>query len=84
MAVRRAGGAHRRGRSGEVVDLEGRLGEWFAQHAADLVVLRPDRYVYAATNRAGVTQVHASLKQAVRPLTRWGSRGSRRAAQLGA
>jgi 3-(3-hydroxy-phenyl)propionate hydroxylase len=72
------------GRSGEVVDLEGKLGEWFAQHGSDLVVLRPDRYVYAATNRAGVAQVHASLKQSIRPLTRWGNRNSRRAAQLGA
>ncbi|NBD09177.1 bifunctional 3-(3-hydroxy-phenyl)propionate/3-hydroxycinnamic acid hydroxylase MhpA [Corallococcus silvisoli] len=72
------------GRSGEVVDLDGKLGAWFAQHAADVVVLRPDRYVYAATNHAGVAQVHAALKQDIRPFTRRGSRASRRAASLGA
>ncbi|RKH65498.1 bifunctional 3-(3-hydroxy-phenyl)propionate/3-hydroxycinnamic acid hydroxylase [Corallococcus llansteffanensis] len=72
------------GRAGEVVDLEGKLGAWFAQHAADLVVLRPDRYVYGATNRAGVAQLHATLKQAVRPLTRRGSRVPRRISSLGA
>jgi 3-(3-hydroxy-phenyl)propionate hydroxylase len=72
------------GRSGEVVDLEGRLGAWFAQHAADLVVLRPDRYVYAATSAANVGAVHASLKQDIRPLTRRGSRTSRRMTSLGA
>ncbi|RYZ38335.1 MAG: bifunctional 3-(3-hydroxy-phenyl)propionate/3-hydroxycinnamic acid hydroxylase [Myxococcaceae bacterium] len=72
------------GRAGEVVDLEGKLGEWFAQHAADLVVIRPDRYVYAATNRAGVEQVHAALKKDVRPFSRKGSRLSRRIASFGA
>ncbi len=38
----------------EVVDVEGVLTAWFARHGAEVAVLRPDRFVYAATLAAPV------------------------------
>ncbi len=53
-----------------VVDLEGRLGAWFAQYGADLVVLRPDHYVYGVSGGGTRGPLLGSLKGRVRPHTR--------------
>jgi 3-(3-hydroxy-phenyl)propionate hydroxylase len=53
-----------------VVDVEGRLGAWFARHAADLVVLRPDRYVYGTAGGEGLGHLQGSLRGRIRPLAR--------------
>ncbi|WP_164020034.1 bifunctional 3-(3-hydroxy-phenyl)propionate/3-hydroxycinnamic acid hydroxylase [Pyxidicoccus trucidator] len=67
------------GRSDGVVDVEGRLGAWFAQHAADLVVLRPDRYVYGTAGAGQSGQLQGSLRGRIRPLARRGQGAVRRA-----
>ncbi|MBJ6762648.1 bifunctional 3-(3-hydroxy-phenyl)propionate/3-hydroxycinnamic acid hydroxylase [Myxococcaceae bacterium JPH2] len=67
------------GRSGELVDVEGRLGSWFAKHSADVVVVRPDRYVFGTADATTLSDLHGSLKGRIRPCTRRGGRVSRRA-----
>jgi len=62
-----------------VVDVEGRLGAWFAQHGADLVVLRPDRYVYGTAGGGDVGHLQGSLRGRIRPLPRRGHGAVRRA-----
>jgi 3-(3-hydroxy-phenyl)propionate hydroxylase len=44
-----------------VVDGSGRLGEWFDRHEADVVVLRPDRFVYGAARCDEVPELRAAL-----------------------
>lgn len=62
-----------------VVDVEGRLGAWFTRHGADLVVLRPDRYVYGTVAGGEVGHLQGSLRGRVRPLARRGRGEVRRA-----
>ncbi|AKQ66466.1 3-(3-hydroxy-phenyl)propionate hydroxylase [Myxococcus hansupus] len=64
--------AHRagEGRPGAVVDLEGRLSAWFAQYSADLVVLRPDHYVFGVSRDGMRGHLLGSLKGRVRPHSR--------------
>ncbi len=57
-----------------VVDVEGRLGVWFARHAADLVVLRPDRYVFGTAGSGQSGHLQGTLRGRIRPLAR-GDRG---------
>ena len=66
-------------RSDGVVDVEGRLGAWFAKHAADVVVLRPDRYVYGTAGAREPGHLQDSLRGRIRPLTRRGHGEVRRA-----
>ncbi|WP_426751983.1 bifunctional 3-(3-hydroxy-phenyl)propionate/3-hydroxycinnamic acid hydroxylase [Myxococcus sp. Y35] len=58
------------GRPDAVVDLEGRLGAWFSQYAADLVVLRPDRYVFGVSGGGKRGHLLGSLKGRIRPQAR--------------
>ncbi|MCP3141986.1 bifunctional 3-(3-hydroxy-phenyl)propionate/3-hydroxycinnamic acid hydroxylase [Pyxidicoccus xibeiensis] len=67
------------GRQEAVVDVEGRLGAWFTQYAADLVVLRPDRYVYGTAGGKDLGALRGSLQGRVRPLSRRGHGTVRRA-----
>lgn len=53
-----------------LVDLDGRLGAWFVQYAADLVVLRPDRYVFGIAGGGKRGHLLGSLKGRVRPHSR--------------
>lgn len=53
-----------------LVDLDSRLGAWFAQYAADLVVLRPDRYVFGISGGGKRGHLLGSLKGRVRPHSR--------------
>jgi 3-(3-hydroxy-phenyl)propionate hydroxylase len=62
-----------------VVDAEGRLGAWFTRHAADVVVLRPDRYVYGTAGGRESGHLHGSLRGRIRPLARRGHGRVRRA-----
>lgn len=66
-------------RSDGVVDVEGRLGAWFAKHAADVVVLRPDRYVYGTAGAREPGHLQDSLRGRIRPLARRGHGEVRRA-----
>ncbi len=50
-------------RTGDVVDLEGRLAAWFAGHQADAVVVRPDRYVYGASQGSGIERFRQELRR---------------------
>ncbi|MFP2904609.1 hypothetical protein ACLESD_06040 [Pyxidicoccus sp. 3LFB2] len=61
------------------MDVEGRLGAWFARHAADLVVLRPDRYVYGTASRGQSGQLLGSLRGRIRPLASSGQGDVRQA-----
>jgi 2-polyprenyl-6-methoxyphenol hydroxylase-like FAD-dependent oxidoreductase len=45
----------------DVVDLDGRYNDWFAELSAETVVVRPDYYVYAATDSAHLGDVLAGL-----------------------
>ncbi|NMO19157.1 bifunctional 3-(3-hydroxy-phenyl)propionate/3-hydroxycinnamic acid hydroxylase [Pyxidicoccus fallax] len=74
-AAERAGPA----RPEVVLDVEGRLGAWFARYGADLVVLRPDRYVYGTAAGGGLGHLQSSLRGRVRPLARRGHKTVRRA-----
>lgn len=74
-AVERSGST----RPEAVVDVEGRLGAWFARYGVDLVVLRPDRYVYGAAGAGDVAQLQLSLRGRVRPRARRSHGAVRRA-----
>lgn len=52
----------------DVVDVDGVLGEWLRRHRADLVLLRPDRFVYAVATSAGIDRVGRDLGAALRPI----------------
>ncbi len=49
-------------RAGEVVDLEGRLAEWFTQHQADVTVVRPDRYVFGVSRGEAIEPLRQTLR----------------------
>ncbi|MEV4417016.1 bifunctional 3-(3-hydroxy-phenyl)propionate/3-hydroxycinnamic acid hydroxylase [Catellatospora sp. NPDC049609] len=49
----------------EVADVDGRLAQWFTRHGCGLVVLRPDRFVYAAADGTDVDQVSRTLATAL-------------------
>ncbi|MEE3921175.1 hypothetical protein V2I01_32150 [Micromonospora sp. BRA006-A] len=49
----------------DVVDADGVLGGWLAAHGADLVVLRPDRFVFALVTAGGVEQAVRDLSAAL-------------------
>ncbi len=44
-------------------DVDGRYGEWFQALGADTVIVRPDFYVYAATDLAGLPAALRTLEQ---------------------
>ncbi|MFF5179798.1 bifunctional 3-(3-hydroxy-phenyl)propionate/3-hydroxycinnamic acid hydroxylase [Micromonospora sp. NPDC000316] len=50
----------------DVVDVDGVLGEWLRRHGADLVVLRPDRFVFALSATVGIERVGRDLSAALR------------------
>ncbi|MFD1538911.1 bifunctional 3-(3-hydroxy-phenyl)propionate/3-hydroxycinnamic acid hydroxylase [Nonomuraea guangzhouensis] len=50
-----------------VEDLEGHLREWFTRHSTRFVVIRPDRYVAATADRAGLGQAVDRLRRLLRP-----------------
>jgi len=52
-------------RTGDVVDLEGKLFAWFSLHEADAVVVRPDRYVYGASRGSGIERFREELRRFV-------------------
>jgi 3-(3-hydroxy-phenyl)propionate hydroxylase len=54
-------------RTGDVVDLEGKLAAWFAGHHADAAVVRPDRYVYGASRGSGIERFREELRRFVHP-----------------
>ncbi|MEU5902998.1 bifunctional 3-(3-hydroxy-phenyl)propionate/3-hydroxycinnamic acid hydroxylase [Micromonospora sp. NPDC047467] len=49
----------------DVVDVDGVLGSWLRHRSADLVVLRPDRFVFALSAAAGIGQVGRDLSAAL-------------------
>lgn len=49
----------------DVVDAEGVLGGWLRRHGADLVVLRPDRFVFAMVAAGGIEQAGRDLSAAL-------------------
>ncbi|MGW3895472.1 bifunctional 3-(3-hydroxy-phenyl)propionate/3-hydroxycinnamic acid hydroxylase [Micromonospora profundi] len=49
----------------DVVDVDGVLGEWLRRHHTDLVVLRPDRFVFALSTVDGIDQGGADLSAAL-------------------
>ncbi|MFD2767185.1 bifunctional 3-(3-hydroxy-phenyl)propionate/3-hydroxycinnamic acid hydroxylase [Micromonospora eburnea] len=49
----------------DVVDVDGVLGGWLRRHQADLVVLRPDRFVFALTAADGIDRVGWDLSAAL-------------------
>ena len=49
----------------DVIDTDGVLDGWFRRHRADLVVLRPDRFVFALTATAGADQAGRDLRAAL-------------------
>ncbi len=48
--------------AGDVVDLEGKLAEWFTWHHADAAVVRPDRYVYGASQGSSIERLREELR----------------------
>jgi 3-(3-hydroxy-phenyl)propionate hydroxylase len=50
-------------RTGDVVDIMGKLTAWFAQYQADAAVVRPDRYVYGASRGAALEQLRVELRR---------------------
>jgi 3-(3-hydroxy-phenyl)propionate hydroxylase len=44
-----------------VVDVTGKLTEWFSRHAADVVVLRPDRFVFGAVKAWRLPELRSAL-----------------------
>jgi 3-(3-hydroxy-phenyl)propionate hydroxylase len=49
-------------RTGDIVDISGKLAAWFAQYQADAAVIRPDRYVYGASRgSAGIEHLRKEL-----------------------
>ncbi|WP_428964884.1 bifunctional 3-(3-hydroxy-phenyl)propionate/3-hydroxycinnamic acid hydroxylase [Micromonospora fluostatini] len=53
-----------------VVDVDGTIGGWLREHRADLVVLRPDRFVFALAAADGLDRVLADLVAALAPPAR--------------
>lgn len=51
----------KRARGAAVVDVTGRLGAWFSRHTADVVVLRPDRFVFGAVEAGHVPELRQAL-----------------------
>ncbi|MFX0592244.1 bifunctional 3-(3-hydroxy-phenyl)propionate/3-hydroxycinnamic acid hydroxylase [Melissospora conviva] len=49
----------------DVVDVDGVLGGWLRRHRADLVVLRPDRFVFALTAAVALEQTGRDLSAAL-------------------
>ncbi|RLQ04789.1 bifunctional 3-(3-hydroxy-phenyl)propionate/3-hydroxycinnamic acid hydroxylase [Micromonospora sp. BL1] len=49
----------------DVVDADGVLGGWLRRHGADLVVLRPDRFVFALVRPGGVEHAARDLSAAL-------------------
>jgi 3-(3-hydroxy-phenyl)propionate hydroxylase len=49
-------------RAGDVVDREGKLAAWFAQHQADTVVVRPDRYVFGGSSGPAIEELREELR----------------------
>ncbi|MEV0158172.1 bifunctional 3-(3-hydroxy-phenyl)propionate/3-hydroxycinnamic acid hydroxylase [Micromonospora sp. NPDC050686] len=49
----------------DVVDVDGVLGGWLRHHRADLVVLRPDRFVFALVAADGIDRVGRELTAAL-------------------
>lgn len=50
-----------------VVDVDSTLRAWFARHRVDAVILRPDRFVFAAARTADLTELPTLLRTALRP-----------------
>ncbi|WP_342374087.1 bifunctional 3-(3-hydroxy-phenyl)propionate/3-hydroxycinnamic acid hydroxylase [Myxococcus stipitatus] len=50
-----------------LVDTEGRLEAWFSRYKADVVVLRPDRYVYGIAAGTSLDKLRLSLRGLIRP-----------------
>lgn len=48
-------------RSAAVVDVTGKLGDWFSRHGADVVVLRPDRFVFGAVKAGRLPALREAL-----------------------
>jgi len=48
-------------RSGDVVDISGKLAAWFAQYQSDAAVIRPDHFVYGASRGAALEQLRKEL-----------------------
>ncbi|GAB3057419.1 bifunctional 3-(3-hydroxy-phenyl)propionate/3-hydroxycinnamic acid hydroxylase [Micromonospora schwarzwaldensis] len=56
----------------DVVDVDGVLGGWLRHRRVDLVVLRPDRFVFAVSATAGIDRVGQDLSAALGvPSARW-------------
>ncbi|MFE2614242.1 monooxygenase, partial [Micromonospora chalcea] len=49
----------------DVVDADGVLGGWLRRHGADLVVLRPDRFVFALVTADGIERAGRDLSAAL-------------------
>ena len=47
--------------SSAVVDVTGKLTEWFSRHTADVVVLRPDRFVFGAVKAGRLPELREAL-----------------------
>ncbi|WP_231394678.1 bifunctional 3-(3-hydroxy-phenyl)propionate/3-hydroxycinnamic acid hydroxylase [Micromonospora sp. CNB394] len=65
----------------DVVDADGVLGGWLRRHGADLVVLRPDRFVFALVVAGGIERAGRDLSAALgAPPSFSGAAGGRAAA----
>ncbi|WP_338866068.1 bifunctional 3-(3-hydroxy-phenyl)propionate/3-hydroxycinnamic acid hydroxylase [Myxococcus stipitatus] len=62
-----------------LVDIEGRLGAWFSRYKADVVVLRPDRYVFGVAVGTSMDTLRLSLKGVIRPRVSGDGAGIRQA-----
>nr|WP_255653052.1 MULTISPECIES: bifunctional 3-(3-hydroxy-phenyl)propionate/3-hydroxycinnamic acid hydroxylase [unclassified Myxococcus] len=62
-----------------LVDTEGRLVAWFARHGKDVVVLRPDRYVFGTATGPELEGLRRSLRGRIRPRARTADAVVRRA-----
>jgi 3-(3-hydroxy-phenyl)propionate hydroxylase len=51
---------------GDVEDVDGDYGNWFASHRCEVLLARPDFYVYAAGDRADVPRFISTLRDALR------------------
>lgn len=49
----------------DVIDVDGVLGGWLRRHGADLVVLRPDRFVFALAATVGIDRAGRDLTAAL-------------------
>ncbi|HZI14655.1 MAG TPA: bifunctional 3-(3-hydroxy-phenyl)propionate/3-hydroxycinnamic acid hydroxylase [Myxococcus sp.] len=53
--------AHAAARDEAVVDVSGKLEAWFSRHTADVVVLRPDRFVFGAVKAEHLAALREAL-----------------------